>query len=1213
MASPLYWLGKYFFYPIGNTPAVSFTRDLPPDVPAHILLLPCGDARNVLYTIFCESPSITRKLDFTCGDYDPGVLARNALLFTMITDDVAQTTIWDIFFHMYLSDNAHATLLSQCRKLLACSTTTEDWNASPYGSFLRVGTEQTLLEIRRLWSFYTSSTVPAGSPRALAAREMVDNGRKEVIKHNSEYSVMLSSARSSGPFLLQAAPVSAAHFSHYWRTGSTAPTDSQSNTKTRHANPTFLYSRLGEGFRVHYCTDPLAGFHLTPLYGNHTRAPSVQEAVSAAQAEFRDWCGAFRARSTPSRGSLAIRFILGDAIHIASALSTWSVRNMVAPTFTAPWTSTVLELCAGEYEDRHAPTRFDVIDTSNLSDHVGLLNILISTVPLLSNSEPWCGILYTEFLLARRADTTTQFMALLFTDISVATILLGVCPVDALSGFASACYIIEDVYNAVVPGISERKHRIITWKRPHSCDPHVQTLPHMAPPPTLHFDPQQLASLFCNAYYRLFGCEDPTYLFTVQNPSDRAKVIKHSMLTRYSRETFALFLCLARARILSSDASWQETMRLLVDKIEISGGLGGPHPFDNLYHQDLVVQLYRHHVYTYPAYLAPPRAARGRLAQWTSIPPLVRIYLIVPQETFAVLWARPETPPLHCVVWAVGAFECAFQSIHATFGTVTETGSPTCPAVTIQEADGAFDEDASPLVVSFVVHTWMLTNTIPDPEALVVGFCLKSTPLTASTYGPVLGHNLSLFSASLSDTAHVHIVPEARPPAPSSTETPIRAVDSDRPCIGSQTFVHVDLAEQTGCVASLTARLQVQNAESKASFARGALPIVTQPSPFTVRVAWGGLAQDLVYPLPVIGGQQKVRLARKSSYIEVVVPIAMSFPKAWALQSTPFPVIRTDSTVFAWNLHRVPLNRSPALDLAAVASPTADQWLNSHISMQMSERERKMREANALEGLALIKDTIHTIMVRSAGIQNGPRSRVFALHDDASGKTDTMFFVNELRFDLACHTIVCDAFVLLLSRRLVSTVGPSLKTISENGVESVRVYGDEMRTWKHLLPGLAERCRATWKHGKKCEYAARGKIPLEVDIMAGDPLCSCGRGKDVDGMHKVALWRKLAPFVTRVALSPLFPVPYLEPIIDVHKANATADTLREVLPGHGDTKPGSHLQAAAGATVTGRCARCSKRGDDLQRCSRCKAVFYCSKECQKADWKNHKFVCVADK
>lgn len=40
-----------------------------------------------------------------------------------------------------------------------------------------------------------------------------------------------------------------------------------------------------------------------------------------------------------------------------------------------------------------------------------------------------------------------------------------------------------------------------------------------------------------------------------------------------------------------------------------------------------------------------------------------------------------------------------------------------------------------------------------------------------------------------------------------------------------------------------------------------------------------------------------------------------------------------------------------------------------------------------------------------------------------------------------------------------------------------------------------------------------------------------------------------------------------------------------------------------------RCIICNKA--DVQACSSCKAVKYCSKSCQKADWKSHKLLCKA--
>lgn len=43
-----------YFYPIGSTPAVCLTEQLPPGEQANCLLLGGGDPRDILFTIFNE-------------------------------------------------------------------------------------------------------------------------------------------------------------------------------------------------------------------------------------------------------------------------------------------------------------------------------------------------------------------------------------------------------------------------------------------------------------------------------------------------------------------------------------------------------------------------------------------------------------------------------------------------------------------------------------------------------------------------------------------------------------------------------------------------------------------------------------------------------------------------------------------------------------------------------------------------------------------------------------------------------------------------------------------------------------------------------------------------------------------------------------------------------------------------------------------------------
>ena len=58
MLHPVHSLNSRYFYPIGNTPAVSLLSHQPPEKECvNMLLLGCGDERNILYTVFSNQNS----------------------------------------------------------------------------------------------------------------------------------------------------------------------------------------------------------------------------------------------------------------------------------------------------------------------------------------------------------------------------------------------------------------------------------------------------------------------------------------------------------------------------------------------------------------------------------------------------------------------------------------------------------------------------------------------------------------------------------------------------------------------------------------------------------------------------------------------------------------------------------------------------------------------------------------------------------------------------------------------------------------------------------------------------------------------------------------------------------------------------------------------------------------------------------------------------
>lgn len=57
MIKPVHIERFSYFYAVGNTPAVCLTQYLPPDQDAALLLLGCGDARNILFTAYAGAGS----------------------------------------------------------------------------------------------------------------------------------------------------------------------------------------------------------------------------------------------------------------------------------------------------------------------------------------------------------------------------------------------------------------------------------------------------------------------------------------------------------------------------------------------------------------------------------------------------------------------------------------------------------------------------------------------------------------------------------------------------------------------------------------------------------------------------------------------------------------------------------------------------------------------------------------------------------------------------------------------------------------------------------------------------------------------------------------------------------------------------------------------------------------------------------------------------
>lgn len=284
------------------------------------------------------------------------------------------TVIWSVYCHMHLDNQSHKTLVEHCSKLIGHSKTMQSWRNSPYGRYIKICTAYTLEEVRRHWSLYVDMyTLP--DVRLKAIHEAFIAKAKSRPSHS-----FTNAARSAGPFTIHAFDAATKLEAHYWKTGTTFFDDAL-NTAATKLNPTMAYSLGGEGCHVHYGTNPVTPFHLATAFSDTPRSVQPADLVEAAKNQLADWCVSFKASIAPTKPiNPVVRFIVGEATAVSRSLQTYvEARSATSSIPVAPWKSHMLILSEEDISgalrrgnDGMPPPLFNVIDTSNLVDHIGV-------------------------------------------------------------------------------------------------------------------------------------------------------------------------------------------------------------------------------------------------------------------------------------------------------------------------------------------------------------------------------------------------------------------------------------------------------------------------------------------------------------------------------------------------------------------------------------------------------------------------------------------------------------------------------------------------------------------------------------------------------------------------------------------------------------------------------------------------------------------------
>ncbi|KAI4244092.1 MAG: hypothetical protein LQ352_006916 [Teloschistes flavicans] len=1194
MTSPTHIQMKYWIYPIGNTPAVNLLRDTPPfsgkDEIIRILCLACGDPRSIFFTLWCEEDR-----------------ARNVILFTLVVDtyrvDTNSTGIfdscWNLFYHMLIPESDLRLLREHAKKLMTASESLEKWLASSYGQYVQYVNKDTLTELRGYWTQYHSINI-AGK-----IDTHVREGLAHHSKQNKDWNVM-HGLRSAGPLWPKATEILPQLYRKYWESGVVGATSTDVERLGKGGrgcvNPMFAVSSApGTEFAVHYGSEPLLGFHLAEAFHSFVTeytldiAAKIRCLVSAAKDQFRAWCVAFAGLAKSHR--VAVQLFSGDAVTLCHEIQSVAGldRQLELPrAYTRQWKLQPLHFdgCISRRDSgRSLLDCFDVIDTSNLGDHIGLINLVVAAAPLLKSSPT--SVLYTESLLAVSDNSTTSLATSLCSDVATFSLLIGLAPLGLLTGTTLEGVSNEAALQLLIPqggsiGGQKQLRLRVPWKTPNGRLPVNDSAQKGKAQSILRVEvnDQGLAEYLFNVYKAMFAQEDLSTLFSRMQRMATEQYATD--LQKYTRAAIVAFMRLVKMRVLTD---WKLMIKQFLFLVENDRSL--------LVGSNSLQELYMHlalsDVWTISLLSEGPYRAqqthhlsfrsrtneKGVLAE-ADPPPIVYIAMTVPRNKLKVFTDSKAdaigTPGLHISVkqrQGQQNYENCYFSFHCFFGRVLQNTNDNNGSI-VEESDEGWQGSAD-LVVVCPVPAWGLLTGPQD--GLTVALVINTNPENIARFQSQFGLQLTIFETALSNVVLWRTAPYLRTEQSATThQQSLQALYADRYAenIASSTFdAHHSLKKLQ------TRKIFTKGSGESNALASGATVAVLPVNSFTVDLKVGNASSHcLTFPFIVQTRNLKTRIAEKSSWVEVEAAMH------GAVQEDSFDNwtrVRCGATgpTYAEYLPRIRLDIQPRIPF----QKTGSQWLNMFMGGMASSQDAEIDRGNLVTNPKRdLKQSLGNMFLGFAGLHfrsEGRPVRTFQLSRDES--CHTIIFVSEMRHDLDLGSIVLDAWVLPLTIPRVHKLRDALRDLMGVKPIGTNVSDSESILWKRLLPALAERCR-TWSHTAQCEYRQKGTIPLSTEEDQS-PLCSCGEGKVPSDFAKlVKEWKPFAKYVTRIAIAPVFPVPYVESL------------------SISDAKDAQLAQDAS-------CDTCGKRLKELKACGGCGKVRYCGKECQKAGWKEHKRVC----
>lgn len=1111
-----------------------------------------------------------------------------------------------MYYHLHLDEESTRILERHVNKLLGLAASLDDWVEGTFGDGFRFTDRATFDAVRAAWSRYADILASRGNVQCRSEFEAalkITREHPENVTGRADF--IYKAACSAAPLGMRALADDrlGAALDEWWHKGTTGSVPEGTDIP----NPLFS-ATLSKNTVLSYTCDPILSYHLatanahlaelSPLKSSETEGKSTTPGfVAAAHLQFAAWTKAF-IELAPKNWIL--EFSAADGLALCHTLQHHCATGKLSADFyRRQFSPDRLELDKA-YGHPEAPTRsqFDVIDTSNLWESLGGLNILLSAAPLLE-AVPW-ATLYTRS--THRPDGGTKdFEKSLCAPLQIVSTCLGITPSEYWTN-ATADSSFDGHMLSVAAAQKSAKDPGVQWHLTWKINEHLSGQQPGTRMARLEVREDDLVALVHTVLQAMF----PGGLGS-RSSEEQGLAAERESLPKYHCASFVAFI-----------KRLQHFVSFDVDRVctQIMGKKDSPQLSLEISRQGLHFNEWHG--------IASDNSGMNMLQSWPEPPSNPFITISIPKSCWKHIYSTTlATNTASTVEGCITGFKdggdpfhYTFADVHVIFGTVETAGQrgsyEYSIVVTEDQLGWAGDSD---IIATFHVPAGVVESS---PSHTKVGLYLKSSVQTVkhAKSAPKLGQGLQIWDTDLATGDRVYIT--KTPPGQETHPIYNSLWPEQLPQSGPGEYrLHFTVELDSSCqISSLTGRLAVLSAESKRLLANKASVEVQKVSSFAFEVSLGN--REGVYlihfPVPVNKDGSKTRVARTSSYIEVVSPLAYPataqtiddfiFPTALAEAIIRLPQSQTIPATL--NVPHLNLDTLPILD--ATDKERLD-FLTTLASSIFSVRERKLREETIelnTSGLAPtarlnFKESLFTMYMLASGLQGG-QTGLFAIHHPDKGGNHILIFVSALRLDAANGSVALDAAVIPFTKTTIESgqLDSFLLILRTLECCTLTVDDDELMLWKRALPTLAERCR-TWTHGPRCEYAQpAASVPLSTE--PGElVICSCGEGALPDGFISLPEWETAARFATRVAISPTFAVPLVEEVVDL-------EALKSAVAGAGAE---SRTDTLGDETV--RCRSCGaaegKAGGALKKCMRCLRVRYCSPECQKKDWKKHRMEC----